>query len=106
MCWNIFENKILNIPKRSILKILVLIALLIIFYVYYFRQVFRQFSENLSNTGIYEEKIVVTEPPTITICFKPAFKPSVFKKYNITKKIFSDEFDPFPNISASKTIQA
>ena len=94
----------MKIQKRTILKTSVLLTLLVLFYIYYFKQVYKQFSEQLTNTAKYEEKITVTEPPTITICFDPAFKPSVFEKYNISDWVFFEEY--FPNITANMSIKA
>ena len=94
----------MKVQKRIFLKFAVLTALLVLFYVYYFRVVFKQFTEQLTNTAKFEEKITVTEPPTITICFDPIFKPSVFEEYNITDWIFFK--DRFPEIMKNKTIKA
>ena len=86
------------------MKSTVLIALLLLFYVYYFREVIKHFTEQLTNTAKFEEKITVAEPPTITICFDPIFKPSVFEEYNITDWIFFE--DLFPEVMKNKTIKA
>ena len=97
-------NLEMKVQKRAVLKFMVLIALLVLFYVYYFRVVFKQFTEQLTNTAKFEEKITVTEPPTITLCFDPRFKPSVFEKYNITNWIFFGDY--FPKVVENKTIKA
>ena len=97
-------NLEMKVQKRRVLKFMVLIALLVLFYVYYFRVVFKQFTEQLTNTAKFEEKFTVTEPPTITLCFDPRFKPSVFEKYNITKWIFFGDY--FPEVMENKTIKA
>ena len=97
-------NLEMKVQKRTVLKLMVLIALLVLFYIYYFRVVFKQFTEQLTNTAKFEEKITVTEPPTITLCFDPRFKPSVFEKYNITNWIFFDDY--FPKVLENKTIKA
>ena len=94
----------MKVQKRTVLKFAVLIALLGVFYVYYFRVVFKQFTEQLTNTAKFEEKITFTEPPTITLCFDPRFKPSVFEKYNITNWIFFGDY--FPKVMENKTIKA
>ena len=94
----------MKVQKRTFLKSTVLLALLVLFYVYYFRVVFKQFTEQLTNTAKFEEKITVAEPPTITLCFDPRFKPSVFKKYNITNWIFFGDY--FPEVMENKTIKA
>ena len=97
-------NLKMKVQKRTFLKFTVLIALLVLFYVYYFKVVFKQFTEQLTNTAKFEEKITVTEPPTVTICFDPIFKPSVFEEYNITDWIFFE--DLFPEVMKDKTIKA
>jgi hypothetical protein len=94
----------MKVQKRTFFKFTVLIALFVLFYVYYFRVVFKHFTEELTNTAKFEEKITVTEPPTITLCFAPRFKPSVFEKYKITGKIFYK--DIFPEVLKNKTIKA
>ena len=94
----------MKVQKRTFLKFTVLITLLVLFYVYYFRVVFKQFTEQLTNTAKFEEKITVTEPPTITLCFNPIFKPSVFEEYNITNWIFFDDY--FPEVMENKKIKA
>ena len=93
----------MKVQNRTFLKFTVLIALLVLFYVYYFRVVFQQFTEQLTNTAKFEEKIKVTEPPTITLCFDPRFKPSVFEEYNITNLIFHE--DSFPELMKNKKIK-
>ena len=97
-------NLKMKVQKRTFLKFAVLIALLVLFYVYYFRVVFKQFTEQLTNTAKFEEKITVTEPPTITLCFNPIFKPSVFEEYNITNWIFFGDY--FPEVMKNKKIKA
>ena len=94
----------MKVQKRTFLKFTVLIALLALFYVYYFKVVFKQFTEQLTNTAKFEEKITVTEPPTITLCFNPIFKPSVFEEYNITNWIFFGDY--FPEVMKNKKIKA
>ena len=96
-------NLKMKVLKRTFLKFTVLIALLVLFYFYYFRVVFKQFTEQLTNTAKFEEKITVTEPPTITICFDPIFKPSVLEAYNINDWIFFQ--DRFPEVMKDKTIK-
>ena len=97
-------NLEMKVQKRAVLKFMVLIALLVLFYVYYFRVVFKQFTEQLTNTAKFEEKITVTEPPTITLCFDPKFKPSVFEEYNITNWIFFEDY--YPEVMKNKKIKA
>ena len=94
----------MKVQKKTFLKSTLLIALLVLFYAYYFRVVFKHFTEQLTNTAKFEEKITVTEPPTITLCFNPIFKPSVFEKYNITDWIFFDDY--FPEVMENKKIKA
>ena len=53
-------NLEMKVQKRKIFKFMVLIALLVLFYVYYFRVVFKQFTDQLTNTAKFEEKITVT----------------------------------------------
>ena len=53
-------NLEMKVQKRKIFKFMVLIALLVLFYVYYFRVVFMQFTDQLTNTAKFEEKITVT----------------------------------------------
>ena len=77
--------------KRTILKALVFISLLILFYIFYFKQVFDQYSNQLTNTAKFEEKIEHVEPPTLTICFEPIYKPSVLEKYNVTEEMFFED---------------
>ena len=52
----------------------------------------------------FRQRFTCTEPPTITLCFDPRFKPSVFEKYNITNWIFFDDY--FPKVLENKTIKA
>ena len=94
----------MRVQKKTFLKSTILISLLVLFYVYYFRVVFKHFTEQLTNTAKFEEKITVTEPPTITLCFNPIFKPSVFEEYNITNWIFFGDY--FPEVMENKKIKA
>ena len=93
-----------KLQKRRVLKISVFVILLILFYIFYFKEVFKHFSEQLTNTAKYDEKLITMEPPIITVCFTPPFKPSVFEKYNITDWIFFENH--FPDVTANKTIKA
>ena len=94
----------MKVKKRTVLKSTVLIALLVLFYVYYFGEVIKHFTEQLTNTAKFVEKITVAEPPTITLCFDPRFKPSVFEEYNITNWIFFEDY--YPKVMKNKTIKA
>ena len=88
-----------KLPKRNILKFFVILALLTLFYIYYFRQIFNLFSAKYTNTAKFEEKIDMIEPPAVTLCFSPNFKPSVLKSLNITDDMF---FNRYPEAFTNK----
>ena len=92
-----------KLPRRNILKFFVVSALLTSFYFYYFRQIFKLFSAKYTNTAKFEEKIKMIEPPAVTLCFSPNFKPSVLKELSITDNILIS--NRFPEIFAKKTIK-
>ena len=56
-------NLKMKVQKRTFSKFTVLIGLLVLFYVYYFRVVFKQFTEQLTNTAKFEEKNVMLCTP-------------------------------------------
>ena len=87
---------------EAILKTIAFLALLVLYYIGYFRVVFDQFSKQLTNTISNEETILEIEPPALTICLNPPYKPLVFEKYGIDKWIF--EYNYFPDVVANKTI--
>ena len=86
-----------------VFKILLFLILLILFYFGYFIFVLDSYSKKITNTMTSENFVIQMEPPAITICFDPPFKPSVMEKYNISQKIFETNF--YPNLIASKTIK-
>ena len=89
--------------KIKVFKFMAFNILLILFYVGYFRLVFTQFSKQQTNTITYDESFKSAEPPTITICFDPAFKSSVLESYNVTKEIFY--IDHFSDVFETKKIK-
>ena len=78
-------------------------GLLVWYYFGYFSLAFEQFSKKSTNTMFHEESIEEIEPPAITICFDPPFKPSVFEKYRINKWIFF--YNNFPHVIANNTFK-
>ena len=48
------------------------------------------------------ESIEEIEPPTVTVCFDPPFKPSVFEKYGVNEALF--KYISFPNVNTNKTV--
>ena len=92
-----------KLQRRYILKIFVFLALLTLFYIFYFKKIFKLFSAKYTNTAKFEEKIKMIEPPAVTLCFSPNFKPSVLKELSITDNILIS--NRFPEIFAKKTIK-
>ena len=90
-----------KLSRKNILKFFVVLALLTLFYFYYFRQIFNLFSAKYTNTAKFEEKIEMIEPPAVTICFSPNFKPSVLKSLNITDDMF---FNRYPEAFTNKNM--
>ena len=89
--------------KRAILRFLTLTVLLVLFFLNYLAPIVIQWRSKITNTAKHVEKVTDIEPPAITVCFKPSFKNSVFKKYNITEDIF--HANAFPNFTADNTIK-
>ena len=92
-----------KLQRRNILKIFVFLALLTLFYIFYFKKIFKLFSAKYTNTAKFEEKIKMIEPHAVTLCFSPKFKPSVLKELNITDDILIS--NRFPEIFAKKTMK-
>ena len=90
-----------KLQRRNILKIFVFLVLLTLFYIFYFKNIFKLFSAKYTNTAKFEEKIEMIEPPAVTICFSPNFKPSVLKSLNITEDMF---FNRYPEAFANKNM--
>ena len=78
----------MNISKSLILKSGILFALLFLFYIYYFKNVYDQYSERITSTSITETVADEIDPPTVTICFDDPWKSSIFEKYNINMEYF------------------
>lgn len=73
----------LEIGLRSVVKTLVAVILVLLFYVYFYRPVISQFKAELVNTSTYEEKVSEQAFPTITICVEKMFKTQFIQdKYN------------------------
>ena len=89
--------------KRAILRFLTLTVLLVLFFLNYLAPIVIQWRSKITNTAKHVEKVTDIEPPAITVCFKPSFKNSVFKKHNITEDIFHE--NAFPNFVADNTIK-
>ena len=89
--------------KRAILRFLTLTVLLVLFFLNYLAPIVIQWRSKITNTAKHVEKVTDIEPPAITVCFKPSFKNSIFKKYNITEDIFHE--NAFPNFVANTTIK-
>ena len=89
--------------KRAILRFLALTVLLVLFFMNYLAPIVIQYSSKITNTAKHVEKVTDIEPPAITVCFKPSFKNSIFKKHNITEDIFHE--NAFPDFVADKTIK-
>ena len=89
--------------KRAILRFLTLTVLLVLFFMYYLGPIIIQYMSQITNTAKHVEKVTDIEPPAITVCFKPSFKNSIFKKYNITEDIFHE--NAFPGFVANNTIK-
>ena len=87
----------------NFLKLVVFLTLIVLFYFGYFKSAFKLYSKKLTNTLIFEESIKETEPPTVTVCFSPPYKPSVMTKYKINGSIFWR--DNFPSVLINNTIQ-
>ena len=80
----------------------ILLILLLLFYIYYFQQVIKNYSEGITNTAKYENKLTQIEPPVFELCLDPFFKPSVFEKYNISSYIFYA--NDYPDVLINNTI--
>ena len=89
--------------KRTILRFLALFALFVLFFINYLTPIVIQYSSRITNTAKHDELVDDIEPPAITVCFKPKFKKSVFKKYNITEDIFFENV--YPDVVANHTIK-
>lgn len=78
----------LKVKLGPLLKAFVFIGLLVIFYVFYLKDIIKQFNEGLVNTSKFEEKVEKQAFPTLTVCPTPSFKEdTLFNKYNSTYKV-------------------
>ena len=75
--------------RIAILKCIILVSLLALFYLFYFRKVINLYASGKSNysksSNIVENG---TKCPAITFCFTPEFKPSKLSDMNIAKDFF------------------
>ena len=87
---------------------LLLIALLVKFYLI---DLINQHASKLTNTSIYEEKLALVNPPTLTVCTEPEWKHKLLRtKYNTSKLIFnypvfSNPFDDLFKLFNEATFQ-
>ena len=88
---------------KTILKIIMLTALVVTFYFLYFQSVYKQFSDGLTNLAVSREKVKNLQWPNITIC--SGFNQALFKEYEITTLYFSNP-DPKANVSKNATLQS
>ena len=100
-----FENLDImkKFTKRAVLRVLALVILFVIFFFNYLKPIVIQWSNGITNTAKHEEPITDVEPPAITVCFEPKFKPSVFNMHNITEDIFY--VNAFPDVVVNNTIK-
>ena len=92
-----------RIKKRTILKGIVLLILMVLFLNFYLRPIVWHYWKKLTNTAKHDEKVTEIEPPAITVCLKPSFKPSVFRKLGIKQDIFF--LEAYPNITDQKAVK-
>ena len=67
---------------KTILKIIMLTGLVVTFYFLYFKSVFKQYSDGLTNLAVSRETVKSVQLPNITIC--SGFNEALFKEYEIT----------------------
>ena len=92
-----------RIKKRTSLKAIILLILLVLFFVFYLQPIVNNYVQKLTNTAKHEEKVTKIEPPAITVCLKPIFKPSVFRKLGVRHEVFFGDVQP--NITDKKSIK-
>ena len=93
--------KMLSLIK-TILKIIMLTGLVVTFYFLYFKSVFKQYSDGLTNLAVSRETVKSVQLPNITIC--SGFNQALFKEYEITTLYFSDP-NQKPKVPKNSTIQ-
>ena len=88
---------------KTILKIIMLTALVVTFYFLYFQSVYKQFSDGLTNLALSRETVKSVQLPNITIC--SGFNEALFKKYEITTLYFSNT-DQKTKVPKNSTVQS
>ena len=89
----------------TILKLMIVIILLGLYYSYFFRGVIKSYNESLTNLASREEEFEGTNVPTVIICMRPAWKTSVLEQYNITKGFFQMKKGSYEHLDMEITMQ-
>ena len=69
-----------KIKKSSLIKLIMWITLVILFFFGYFLDIFQKFYDERTDFSFYKRKVEMLEAPALTICTNPGFKASVLEK--------------------------
>ena len=73
---------------KLLVTILLYLLLLILFCLFYLVDQMEDFIQGRTTITSRLEKVNFLEPPTLTLCFDPPFKLSIFEKYGVNEALF------------------
>ena len=83
----------IRVTLKRLLKILIIIISLLIFYHYFFKDVINKYFDQMTNIATEDKELHKDEngfqSPTFTICMQPQRRPSIYDKYNVTDAFFT-----------------
>ena len=93
----------------TILKSIIIVTLLIVYYQFFFKDVIENYSEGLTNIAttlkVFDESEIGIKAPALAVCMKPAWKKEILEKYNITNQFFMLRYGSFEHLNGKKTMK-
>ena len=93
----------------TILKFIIVVTLLLVYYQFFFKDVIANYSEDMTNIATmlkaFDEDEIGIKAPAFTICMEPASKKEILEKYNITSVFFFLKEGSFEHLNGKKTMK-
>ena len=93
----------------TILKFIIVVTLLLVYYQFFFKDVIANYSEDMTNIATmlkaFNDDEIGIKAPAFTICMEPASKKEILEKYNITSAFFFLKEGSFEHLNGKKTMK-
>ena len=93
----------------TILKFIIVVTLLLVYYQFFFKDVIANYSEDMTNIATmlkaFNDDEIGIKAPAFTICMEPASKKEILEKYNITSAFFFLKEGSFEHLKGKKTMK-